>query len=414
MPKKAKEISALEVKRLSTPGFHPVGGVPGLHLRINDGAGKSWILRVVVQGKRRDIGLGGFPDISLASARDAARAMRAKIHEGIDPIEERAQERQRLAAERSRALTLADAIEQFLTSGKLDALSNPKHRAQWRSTLDTYVVPVIGKKRLVDINVADIKSVLDPIWQTKHETARRVRSRIEAVISWATVHGLRGGDNPARWQANLKELMPDVGKAAIKHHRPALPVRDVQAWFAELKTREGLAARALEFLTLTATRSQEVRFATWEEIDLEGEIWTIPAERMKMRREHRVPLSPSAMELLRTQPRMAGTELVFPSSRNGVMSDMTLSAVMRRMDEDKTKLDRVGWPDPVLKRPAVPHGLRSTFRDWVSEKTEYPSDMAEVALAHKVGNAVEQAYRRGDMLAKRRQMMVDWAAFISA
>lgn len=414
MPKKTKELSALEVKRLSTAGFHSVGGVPGLHLRINDGAGKSWILRVVVQGKRRDIGLGAFPDISLAAARDSARAMRARIHEGGDPIEERAQERRRLAAERSRGLTVAEAIEQFLTSGKLDALSNPKHRAQWRSTLKTYVVPVIGAKRLLDIDVTDIKAVLDPIWQTKHETASRVRSRIETVISWATVNGLRSGDNPARWKENLKELMPDIGKASIKKHHPALPVRDAQAWFAALNTREGLAARALKFLTLTATRSQEVRFATWSEIDLDGEIWLIPAMRMKMRREHRVPLSPAALKLLRAQPRMAGTELVFPSSRNGVMSDMTLSAVMKRMDEDKNKIDGIGWLDPVLKRPAVPHGLRSTFRDWVSEKTEYPSDMAEVALAHKVGNAVEQAYRRGDMLAKRRKMMIDWAAFISA
>ncbi|WP_317851825.1 tyrosine-type recombinase/integrase [Rhodobacter sp. TJ_12] len=245
MPKKAKELSAIEVKRLSNPGFHAVGGVPGLHLSINAGAGKSWILRAMVRGKRRDIGLGGFPDISLANARETARAMRTKIAEGIDPIEERAQERQRIAAESKRGLTMAEAIEQFLTSGKLDALTNPKHRAQWRATLETYVVPIIGAKPVVEIDVADVKSVLDPIWKDKHETARRVRSRIESVLSWATVNGLRSGENPARWKDNLKELMPDVSKAVVRGHHPALRVADVTSWFTALKTREGLLAGSI-------------------------------------------------------------------------------------------------------------------------------------------------------------------------
>jgi integrase len=413
MPKRAKELSALEVKRLVEPGFHAVGGVPGLHLHVNEGDGRSWILRTVVIGKRRDIGLGGFPDVSLAAARDAARTMREKIRSGIDPVEERAEERKRLAAERKLGLTFAEAAEKFLTSGKLDNLTNAKHQAQWRSTIETYAIPIIGDRQLIQIDVNDIKSVLDPIWMKKHETATRVRSRLENVFSWAKVAGLHTGDNPATWKGNLKELMPAVNKEAVKTHHPALSLSDAPAWFAILKTRKGLAARAVEFLALTAARSNEIRLAIWDEIRLEENLWIIPGARMKMRREHRVPLTPQMITLLSSLPRMAESDLIFPSTQSGPMSDMTLSAVMRRMHADETNADRKGWVDPILKRPAVPHGVRSTFRDWVAESTQYPGDMAEIALAHKVGGAVERAYRRGDMLEKRRQMMVDWGAFLS-
>ncbi|MFN3711874.1 MAG: tyrosine-type recombinase/integrase [Alishewanella aestuarii] len=358
------------------------------------------------------MGLGGFPDVSLAAAREAARTAREKIRAGVDPVKERAESRRQLRDEKERGLSFATAVEQFLTSGKLDSLSNPKHKAQWRSTLETYAVPTIGTKRLIDIQVTDIKSVLDPIWQSKHETASRVRSRLEAVLSWATVNGLRAGDNPARWKGNLKELMPAYKKATIKDHHPALRVNEAPSWFAELNKREGIAARALEFLTLTASRSGEIRHAAWSEVDLEDEVWVVPAVRMKMRREHRVPLSPPAILLLKSLPRMAGTDLIFPSSQTKPMSDMTIAAVMKRMHERAHAHAQAGWLDPVSKRPAVPHGIRSTFRDWVAEEAHYPGEMAEVALAHKVGSAVEQAYRRGDMLAKRRQMMADWAAFL--
>lgn len=413
MPKRAKELSAVEVKRLVEPGFHAVGSVPGLHLRVNDGGARSWILRAVVSGKRRDIGLGGFPDVTLAAARESARTTREKIRSGVDPVEERAIERKRLAAERKLGLTFAEAVEKFLTSGKLDTLTNAKHQAQWRSTLETYAIPVIGSKQLIEVDVNDIKTVLDPIWIEKHETATRVRSRLETVFSWAKVAGLHTGDNPAIWKGNLKELMPAINKEAVKAHHPALGLGDAAAWFAALKTRKGLAARAMEFLTLTAARSNEIRLATWEEIHLDDHLWIIPAARMKMRREHRVPLTPTMIDLLAALPRMAGTDLIFPSTRSGPMSDMTLSAVMKRMHTEETSAGRKGWVDPVLKRIAVPHGIRSTFRDWVAERTDYPGDLAEIALAHKVGSAVEQAYRRGDMVAKRRQMMEDWDAFLS-
>lgn len=414
MPKRTKELSAIEVKRLVEPGFHAVGGVPGLHLRVNEGDGRSWILRAVVNGKRRDIGLGGFPDVTLAAAREAARLAREKIRSGVDPVEERAEERKRLAAERKLGLTFAEAVEKFLTSGKLDTLQNAKHQAQWRSTLETYAIPIIGTRPLADVDVSGIKAVLDPIWTTKHETATRVRSRLESVFSWAKVAGHFAGDNPAIWKGNLKELMPAINKDTVKTHHPALGLGDVAAWFAALRTRKGLAARAMEFLTLTAARSNEVRLATWDEVHLDEQLWIIPGARMKMRREHRVPLSPALIALLTALPRMAGTNLVFPSTQSRPMSDMTLSAVMKRMHNDEISSGRKGWLDPVQKRPAVPHGLRSTFRDWVAEKTDYPGDMAEIALAHKVGSAVEQAYRRGDMVAKRRQMMEKWGAFIGA
>lgn len=413
MPKRTKELSAIEVKRLIEPGFHAVGGVPGLHLRVNDAGGRSWILRAVVKGKRRDIGLGGFPDVSLASAREAARTAREKIRSGIDPVEERAEERKRLAAEHKQGLTVAEAVEKFLTSGKLDTLTNAKHQAQWRSTLETHATPIIGSKPLLEVDVNDIKAVLDPIWLTKHETATRIRARLEAVFSWTKVSGFHAGDNPAIWKGNLKELMPAINKDTVKENHPAIALGDAAAWFAALKTRTGLAARAMEFLTLTAARSQEIRLATWDEIHFDQKLWIVPAAHMKKRREHRIPLTPAMTALLVSLPRMAGTDLIFPSTRSGPMSDMTLSAVMKRMHAKEIDAGRKGWFDPVLNRPAVPHGLRSTFRDWVAEKTDYPGDLAEIALAHKVGNAVEQAYRRGDMVAKRRQMMMDWGAFLS-
>lgn len=414
MPKRSRELSAIEVKRLKEPGFHAVGGVPGLHLRVNAGEGKSWILRAMVNGKRRDIGLGGFQDVSLAAAREAARVAREKIRSGVDPVEERAEGRKRLAAERKLGLTFAETVEKFLTSGKMDTLQNAKHQAQWRSTLETYAIPIIGTKRLANVDVSDIKAVLDPIWTTKHETATRVRSRLESVFSWAKVAGLFAGDNPAIWKGNLKELMPAINKDTVKAHHPALGLGDVAAWFAALKLRDGMAALALEFVTLTAARSNEVRLATWEEIHFDENLWIIPGTRMKMRREHRVPLTPAMITLLKALPRMAGTNLIFPSTRSGPLSDMALSAVMRRMHTDEVNSGRKGWLDPVQKQPAVPHGIRSTFRDWVAERTDYPGDLAEIALAHKVGSAVEQAYRRGDMVAKRRQMMMEWGAFLSS
>ena len=420
MPKVAKELSPLEVRALAHPGgkgnaMCPVGGVAGLYLQVTPSGGKTWILRVRIGARRRDIGLGGFPTVTLSQARDKARETRAKIEAGVDPVEERKARKAALAAAQRKALTFEAAVEKYLAA-KLDAFRNEKHRKQWRSTLETYALPELGAMPVDEIDVTAVLRVLEPIWQTKTETASRLRGRIEAVLSWATVSGHRTGDNPARWAGNLKELLPAPSKVAKEGNHPALALDDAGRWFADLRKREGFGARALEFAALTAARSGEVRGATWEEIDLDRALWIIPAERMKMAREHRVPLSPAAVALLKALPRLHGNPLVFPAARGGQLSDMTLSATMKRMHEAAVAAAdgdaAAGYLDPRNKRPAVPHGLRSTFRDWVAERTNYPGEMAEVALAHRISSAVEAAYRRGDMVEKRRRMMTAWAGFL--
>jgi integrase len=418
MPKVAEELTALDVKRLAHPGgkrnvLFSVGGVPGLHMQLTPHGGRSWVLRAKVGTLRRDIGLGGFPAVTLSQARDKAREARAKIEGGIDPVEERKATKAALIAAQRRGLTFADAVDRCLAA-KLDAFSNPKHRQQWENTLASYATPDLGPMLVQHITTQDVLRVLQPHWTDRTETASRLRGRIEAVLSWATVAGHRTGDNPARWAGNLKELLPAPSKVATEGNHPALALDDAPRWFAALQTREGFGARALELLALTATRSQEVRGALWDEIDLEKALWVIPGARMKMGKEHRVPLSARAVALLRALPRQEGNPLVFPAARGGQLSDMTLSATMKRMHESAVAEGGAGFLDRVSKRPAVPHGLRSTFRDWAAEKTTYPGDMAEVALAHRISNAVEASYRRGDMIEKRRRMMADWADFLSS
>jgi integrase len=365
----------------------------------------------MVGTRRREIGLGGFPEFSLADARDRARGAREAIRRGVDPVEERKAARSALAAAQRRGLTFSAAVERFLPT-RLEEFRNPKHRAQWRSTLDTYAKPTLGDMLVQDIEVAHVLDVLSPFWLTKTETANRVRTRIEAVLSWAAVAGHRKGENPARWKDNLAALLPKQAKVAKVENNPAISLSDAPAWFAALRAREGVSTRALEFLAMTAARSGEVRGVAWLEVDLEAGMWTVPAARMKMDREHRVPLTREAVDLLRALPRQEGSPHVFPSPRGKVLSDMSLSAVMRRMHADAVKAGELGWLDTRNGRPAVPHGLRSTFRDWAAERTGYPSDMAEIALAHRVGGEVERAYRRGDMVEKRRRLMSDWDRFL--
>jgi len=402
MPRVAKELTPIEVKRLTKPGMHAVGGVTGLVLQISQsGQSRHWIYRIAFGGKRRHIGLGGYPTVTLAMARDMARDAFLKIRAGIDPIEERKAAQSALVTAQKRGLTFADAMEKFLAI-KLQEFDSDKHKKQWRATLDKYAVPAIGKMLVADVAVQDVRRVLEPIWQDKTETASRLRGRIEAVLSWATVAGHREGDNPARWKGNLSEMLPKPSKLVKVAHQPALALDDAAAWFADLQSRDGMGARALEFLAMTASRSGEIRGATWDEIDLEVGIWTVPAERMKMSREHRVPLTGEAVDLLKGLPRFEGSEFVFPAVKGGQISDMTISAVMRRQ----------AFSDKRTGRTAVPHGLRSTFRDWAAERTEYPRDMAEIALAHQVGGDVERAYRRGDQMEKRRAMMAAWGRFL--
>ena len=414
MPKQAKELRAIQVKRLSEPGRHAVGGAPaGLSLNITDTGARSWIFRVTVGRNRRHIGLGPYPEVSLAEAHEKALEVKRKISSGLDPIVERQAERAALAVEQRQRTTFEDAFNRYYAEKVQGELKNAKHIKQWCSTLTTYAFPVIGDKAVASITVEDILAVLRPIWSSKNETASRVRQRIEAVLDWSKVMELREGENPARWKGNLQQILPSPNKVQKENRRPAVALDEIAGWFRVLRSRAGVAARALEFLTLTASRSGEVRGALWDEIDLVSGIWTVPGDRMKARREHRVPLSAAAVDLLASQPRLMGCPFVFPSPRNGQMSDMTLSAVMRRIQAAEEKEGRAGFLDPRSRRPAVPHGLRSSFRDWAAERTNYPRDMAEMALAHNVGSAVERAYRRGDMVEKRREMMDDWSAFIS-
>lgn len=417
MPRQAKEMTALDVRRLTHPGARrnvtiAVGGVSGLLLQLTPYGGRTWLLRTSVAGRRREIGLGGFPEVPLAQARDRARDIKDKIRSGIDPIEERKSARAALVMSQKRGLSFSNATDQYLAA-KLDEFKNAKHRQQWQNTLQTYAMPELGTMLVNDIGVHDVLRVLEPIWKSKTETASRVRGRIEAVLSWATVAGHREGDNPARWAGNLKELLPAASKIAKQNNQPALHIHDAPRWFAALQGRSGMGTSALRFAALTASRSQEVRGACWEEIDLAEALWIIPAARMKMDREHRVPLAKEAILLLRSLPRFKDNRLVFPSSRGGEMSDMTMSAAMKRLHNTDVEAGGAGFVDRVSKRPAVPHGLRSTFRDWVAESTHFPGDMAEIALAHKVANAVEASYRRGDMIEKRRIMMAAWASHLA-
>lgn len=380
---------------MKTAGNHAVGGVAGLYLYINDTGARSWVLRTMVGDKRRHMGLGGFPDVPLAQAKDKARKARNDIAQGIDPIAQRKAVTSHLRAQQATEKTFVQAAEGFLQAHG-DTWRNPKHRAQWASTLETYAYPFMGKLLVRDVGQEHVLAALEPIWKTKNETASRLRGRIENVLDWATARKYRTGDNPARWKGHLDMLLPASSKVKkVEHHR-ALPIDGMGAFMADLRKREGTAARALEFTILTAARSGEVRGATWSEVDLQTGIWTIPGDRMKAGKEHRVPLTEPAIRILRTQQHQDQTELVFTALRGGQLSDMAMAAVMRRMEVD-----------------AVPHGFRSTFRDWARERTDYSRDLAEQALAHALDNKVEAAYRRGDALEKRRQMMADWSAFCS-
>ena len=393
MGRKSKPLASIEVQRLTTPGLHFVGEVSGLAMHVSGTGARSWILRVSIGGKRRDMGLGGFPDVPLADARRRARELREQIDKGEDPIEIRREARAVLAAKLAKAMTFAQCVDAYLAAHN-ESWNNPKHRQQWRNTLSTYAGPIIGDLDVAQIDTGLVLKVLQPIWSEKTETASRLRGRIESVLSWATTAGYRAGENPARWKGHLQNLLAMPSKIAKVEHHAALPYRELGAFMADLAQMPGEGARALEFAILTAARSGEVRGATWAEIDMDTGIWTIPGERMKAKAEHTVPLSDAAIDLLRNQSRESA--MVFPGARAGrPLSDMSLTAVLRRMG----------------RSDLTAHGFRSTFRDWAAEQTAYPSEVVEMSLAHTITNKVEAAYRRGDLIEKRRRLMNDWARF---
>ena len=357
MAKKAKELTALAVKQLSEPGLHFVGGVSGLAIQVLPTGARTWVLRARMGGKRRDMGLGGFPDVTLAGARTAAREARERIKAGVDPIEEKKALRSALEAERGKAMTFRQCAEAYIEAHEA-AWRNAKHRTQWASSLENHAYSAIGNLLVGDIEQSHIMQVLDPIWRKQTETAKRLRGRMENVLAWAISRNLRKNDNPARWRGLLQTQLPAPNKIKKVKHHAALPITEVGQFVKELRKLEGNGARALEFAILTAARSGEVRGAIWAEIDLENKVWTVPAERMKAGNEHRVPLSAAAVKLLNGLPRVAGTDFIFPAPRGGQLSDMTLAAVMKRMGAS-----------------AVPHGFRSTFRDWAAERTNYPHEV---------------------------------------
>ena len=399
MPKIVPALGAAQVAKINRPGLHAVGNPPGLHVQVSPTGARSWVLRVLIGSKRRDIGLGGLAEVTLAEAREQARKFRAMIREGIDPLAERRKARAELIAEQAKAITFKDAAERAHRA-KAAGFRNVKHRADWISSLERYAFPIIGNMPVSSIEVAHVQQVLEPIWHDRTETASRLRQRIESVLAWATVSGFRTGDNPARWADNLKELMPAPEKIRKQVNYKALPWADVPAFMAELRKRDGVSVKALEFAILTGSRSGEVRGATWDEIDLDAGLWTIPGDRMKAGRKHEVPLSGAALAILQDVPRMEGCPYVFPAPRGGMLSDMALNAICRRMEV-----------------PAVPHGFRSSFKDWARNNARdaeghlFPDEVSELALAHVNSDATRAAYARDGLLPMRRAMLDQWARF---
>jgi integrase len=392
MPKLAKELSPIEVSRIHNKGLNFVGVIPGLGLQVKGNA-RSWVLRTRIAGKTRDIGLGGFPAVTLAQARESARAMRVKVTQGIDPIQERRERQISLRAARGKLITFSEAMDRFLEDRGAE-WRNSKHKQQWENTLTTYAVPTLGALHVKDIGLAHILNVLRPIWKTKTETASRLRGRIENILDWAKVHGYRETENPARWKGNLDKVLSAPTKTKVVKHHPALPYAGIGSFMEALTARPGIAAQALQYCILTAGRSGEVRGATWREIDLRKAEWTIPAERMKAGKEHRVSLSPRALEILQQLAIGHADEIIFKAPRGGMLSDMTLGAVLKRMDVRVTV-----------------HGFRSTFRDWAGETTGFSREVIEHALAHQLKDKAEAAYARGTLMQKRQKLMDAWGSF---
>jgi integrase len=417
MPKIAKELSALEVKRLNCPGWHAVGGVAGLLLQVREPAKegaplpRSWILRLRVAGQRQPIGLGPYPQVSLADARELARKLSLEAKGGVNLLARKRAQRSALIAAAAKNKTFRDCADAYMEAHATD-YTNDKHRKQWASTLETYAYPVIGRMLVADITMRHVLDVLQQetkhrngsegsLWVTKPETAKRLLDRVRTVLDFATVNEYRSGTNPATWKGYLDTQLPAPRGLKEVKHQPALPYEQIGDFMVHLRRNPSVSAKALEFTILTGMRSGSVRMADWPEIDFEKKLWIIPPAHFKTRQEFRVPLQPQAIALLRTLPRVAGCDKVFPSPTGKALSDMALSQVMRGMRERGE-----------LTVDAVPHGFRSTLRDWAAEQTNYPDEIRRAASGHAVGDAVKAAYQRTDLLEKRLNLMNEWANFI--
>ena len=385
-----EKLTALKVARLNKPGRYADG--KGLYLQITKSLAKSWIFRYERDGKERFMGLGPSHSVGLADARERARAARSRLALGKDPLDERNAEIQAAKAEKLSNADFDSCAGEYIKS-RQDEWKSEKHRNQWETSLRVHVSPHIGKLAVRRITTPLIMQVLQPIWKTKTETASRIRERIERILSWAAKHGYREGENPARWDGHLEELLPKPSKLKKVVHHPAMQYREVGGFMLDLKQESGFGARALEFTILTACRTGEVLGAQWGEIDFRRRVWVIPPERMKNSKEHRVPLTDPAVEVLK-KVRGFHPKLVFPGAKkDALLSNMAMLRVLEN-------LGRTGL---------TVHGFRSSFRDWAAEMTQYPESIAEMCLAHTVGNAVENAYRRSDLFNRRRGLMTDWA-----
>jgi integrase len=397
--RKSNKLTAVSIRAASKPGLY--GDGHGLYLQVSSFGTKSWLFRYMIDGVPRKMGLGAVHTVSLAEARRRAAEARLQVHDRLDPIDQRRASRgaARLAA--ARAITFKECADRYIEENR-HGWRNPKHADQWFATFNETrrgerkfpaLTAVINGLPVASIDRALVLSVLKPIWHEKPETASRVRGRIESVLSFATVSEYRSGENPARWRGHLDQLLPSRKKlAGVKHH-DAAPYVEMPSFMAELRGKDGVYARAIEFTILTAARTGEVVGARWEEFDLDARVWTVPPKRMKAGKEHRAPLSDRSVHILSEMPRTG--DFVFSARADGPLSRMSMLQFVRRMTG-------VG---------ATVHGFRSTFRDWAAEQTAYPSELCEMALAHAVGNKVEAAYKRGDMIEKRKRLMADWAAY---
>ena len=410
MPRLANELKPVHLRHLNEPGRYAVGGVPGLLFHVRPSGSKHWILRVSVGGRRRDIGLGGFPAVGLSEARDRAREHRDKIRRGIDPVAERKQAEAELRKARLRNITFREAALRCHHS-KSQEFRSVKHRHDWINSLERYAFPRIGNHQIQDIGLPEVLQILEPIWTTRTETATRVRQRLESVLTWATVSGYRSGDNPARWDGNLKEILPLPSKIARVKHFPALPWRRIPEFMADLRSREGQGARALEFLIYTATRTGEVRQARWDQVNWNEKTWDLPGEAMKNGRPHRIPLPDPVMTLLESIPRIDRSPYLFAAPNGGMISNATMSAVIKRMHRGKLASSREGYIDSDQDRVAVPHGFRSAFKDWARTETDFRDEVSELALAHVNSDTTRAAYARDELLEKRKELMVLWGSY---
>ena len=417
MPKIVTPLSDLQVRRITRVGWHAVGGVAGLLLqvrkpeKVDSQMPRSWILRVKVGDQRQPIGLGSYPQVSLAIAREQAAKLSIEAKQGVNLKAKKTAQRSALIAAAAKNKTFQECAAAYMDSHSSD-YTNEKHRKQWPATLVTYAYPIIGNMLVSEIAMRDVRNVLEQetvvdkntkgkLWYVKTETAKRLLGRIKTVLDYATVNEYRSGTNPAQWTGFLSTQLPSPKKIQKKEHHPAVPYQQIGDFISKLRSNPSLSAKALELLILTAVRSGSVRNAEWTEIDFDNSLWVIPPEHTKSRKEHRVPLQPQATKLLKSLNRSSGSNLIFPNRTNKALSDMALNQLMRGMRKRGE-----------LTGEGVPHGFRSTFRNWAAEQTAYPDEIRKAASGHTVGDSVKEAYQRTDLLDKRRNLMNEWAKYM--